>query len=144
MSITINVKNHPGNAVLDGKHNDGGPLDIPAGTGKYATISVTVVANQDLSWLSLHRELSGTQPTDIGSDLHVEFVDSHGLVRAVADNDRLFGSNEPIIRYDTATKDQSGTVTQVQPGTYQFRIFSNSGRAYHGLVFGVQQTPPHA
>jgi hypothetical protein len=131
--------NHKGLAILDGNHGLGGPLNIPSGVGNYASIFVPVEKDQDFSYLTQLRDLSqhytAAEWAEITKDLHVELVDGNGLVRAVQDDDRRFGSQEHIINFDTATK--SKTVTVTEPGIYQFRIFSKSGRGWTGLAFGV-------
>lgn len=134
---TIIVPRNRGFAVLDGKHNLGGPLDIPAGAGQYGEIFFDVAVGDDMGFLSCNYELS---PKGSEANLHVELFNVGGTSLGAAPDYELV-SQGMIIPFDTDTK--SNTVKKLSPGRYSYRVSDKNGAAHTGLVFSLLQTIPH-
>lgn len=127
----INVPRISGFAILDGKHNAGGPLDIPV--GGFGEILFEVKAGDDMGFLSLNREMThGLTAQDL---FHTELVNAGGTSIAASDQS---ASNAPSIYFDTETK--SRMVNKLAPGHYAFRITDKTGKAHTGVVFSLLQT----
>ena len=130
----LRVPWQPKNSVLmDGKHDPGkgvGPLSIAA--GKPSRIRFEVRANQGLSWLTLHRELSGGSG-DL-SGLSVMLVDANDVPIDVA-TERELGSNDRICPY--ADKTLSRVVNDLAPGEYSYLVYDRNGKPHSNLVFAM-------